>query len=74
VIGAAEQVRFEQIPEYAPINHTGHVGGDFLFVPEAQRLAEGSQRGQQQAGAEIGRAELAEVATTTVLSRRSGNR
>ena len=44
VIGAAEQVRFQQIPEYAPINHTGHVGGDFLFVPKAQRLAAGSER------------------------------
>jgi len=35
VIFAAEQVRFEQIPEYAPINHTGHVGGDFFFAPRA---------------------------------------
>jgi hypothetical protein len=35
VIYAAEQVRFEQIPEYAPINHTGHVGGDFFLVPQA---------------------------------------
>jgi uncharacterized caspase-like protein len=44
VIGAAEQVRFQQIPEYAPINHTGHVGGDFLFVPKAERLAGSTER------------------------------
>ncbi|MFC1773247.1 caspase family protein [Pseudomonadota bacterium] len=30
---AASSMRFEQVPEYAPIKHTGHEGGDFFFVP-----------------------------------------
>jgi uncharacterized caspase-like protein len=30
---AAEQVRFEQVPEYAPIRYSGHEGGEFFFVP-----------------------------------------
>jgi hypothetical protein len=30
---AAEQVRFEQVPEYAPIRFAGHEGGEFFFVP-----------------------------------------
>lgn len=29
---AAERYRFEQIPEYAPIQHAGHEAGDFFFV------------------------------------------
>jgi uncharacterized caspase-like protein len=28
----ADQVRFEQLPQYAPIKHTGHEAGDFFFV------------------------------------------
>jgi hypothetical protein len=32
---AAEQVRFEQVPEYAPIRFAGHEGGEFFFVPGA---------------------------------------
>jgi len=30
---AASEQKFEQIPEYAPIKHSGHEGGDFIFVP-----------------------------------------
>jgi hypothetical protein len=30
---AANQYRFEQIPQYAPIKYAGHEAGDFLFVP-----------------------------------------
>ena len=33
VTWAAEQVRFEQVPEYAPIRFAGHEGGEFFFVP-----------------------------------------
>jgi hypothetical protein len=29
----ADQVRFEQLPQYAPIKHSGHEAGDFFFVP-----------------------------------------
>jgi len=29
---AAERYRFEQVPEYAPIQHAGHEAGDFFFV------------------------------------------
>jgi hypothetical protein len=31
---AAERFRFEQVPEYAPIQHAGHEAGDFFFVPK----------------------------------------
>jgi hypothetical protein len=31
---AAEELNFRQEPEWAPINFTGHSGGDFFFVPE----------------------------------------
>jgi uncharacterized caspase-like protein len=31
---AAERYRFEQVPEYAPIQHAGHEAGDFFFVPK----------------------------------------
>ena len=31
---AAERYRFEQIPEYAPIQYAGHEAGDFFFVPK----------------------------------------
>lgn len=30
---AAERYRFEQVPEYAPIQLAGHEAGDFFFVP-----------------------------------------
>jgi uncharacterized caspase-like protein len=30
---AAERYRFEQVPEYAPIQYAGHEAGDFFFVP-----------------------------------------
>jgi uncharacterized protein (DUF3084 family) len=30
---AAEAERFEQVPEYAPIQYSGHESGDFFFVP-----------------------------------------
>lgn len=33
---AAERFRFEQVPEYAPIQHAGHEAGDFFFVPRRQ--------------------------------------
>ena len=29
---AAEELDFQQEPEWAPINFTGHEGGDFFFV------------------------------------------
>ncbi|HQT31597.1 MAG TPA: caspase family protein [Thiobacillus sp.] len=31
---AADRYRFEQVPEYAPIQHAGHEAGDFFFVPK----------------------------------------
>ena len=31
---AASSIRFDQVPEYAPVKHTGHEGGDFFFVPK----------------------------------------
>jgi predicted nucleic acid-binding Zn-ribbon protein len=30
---AADALRFEQVPQYAPIRYAGHESGDFLFVP-----------------------------------------
>ena len=30
---AASRMRFEQVPEYAPVRHSGHEGGDFFLVP-----------------------------------------
>ena len=30
---AASRMRFEQVPEYAPVKHSGHEGGDFFLVP-----------------------------------------
>ena len=30
---AAANVRFEQVPEYAPLRFAGHETGDFFFVP-----------------------------------------
>jgi hypothetical protein len=32
---AAEQYRFEQLPQYAPIQHAGHESGDFFLVPRS---------------------------------------
>jgi hypothetical protein len=32
---AASTVRFEQVPEYAPIRHAGHEAGDFFLVPKS---------------------------------------
>jgi hypothetical protein len=32
---AASEKKFEQIPEYAPIRHSGHEGGDFILVPRS---------------------------------------
>ncbi len=31
---AAANVRFDQVPEYAPIRYAGHEAGDFFFVPK----------------------------------------
>lgn len=31
---AASAVRYDQLPEYAPIKHAGHGGGEFFFVPK----------------------------------------
>ncbi len=36
VSNRASNINFEQEPEYAPINFSGHEGGDFLFVPTAR--------------------------------------
>ena len=33
VTTAASKLRFEQIPEYAPLRFAGHESGDFVFVP-----------------------------------------
>jgi hypothetical protein len=30
---AADAVRFEQVPEYAPIKYAGHDAGEFFFLP-----------------------------------------
>jgi len=30
---AASRMRFDQVPEYAPVKHSGHEGGDFFLVP-----------------------------------------
>ncbi len=30
---AAASLRFDQVPEYAPIRHAGHEAGEFFFVP-----------------------------------------
>jgi TPR repeat protein len=30
---AADALRFEQVPQYAPIRYAGHESGDFLFLP-----------------------------------------
>ena len=30
---AADALKFEQVPQYAPIRFAGHESGDFLFVP-----------------------------------------
>ena len=30
---AASRIRFNQVPEYAPVKYTGHEGGDFFLVP-----------------------------------------
>ena len=40
VTHAADERRFEQIPQYAPIKYTGHEAGDFFFVPAAARASE----------------------------------
>jgi hypothetical protein len=32
---AADALKFEQVPQYAPIRYAGHEAGDFLFVPSA---------------------------------------
>lgn len=32
---AASTVRFEQVPEYAPIRHAGHEAGDFFLIPKS---------------------------------------
>lgn len=34
---AATRLKFEQVPEYAPIRYAGHESGDFLFVPKRIR-------------------------------------
>jgi hypothetical protein len=31
---AAADVRFDQVPEYAPIRHAGHEAGDFFLLPQ----------------------------------------
>jgi uncharacterized caspase-like protein len=31
---AASEKRFEQLPQYAPIKHSGHEAGDFVLVPK----------------------------------------
>jgi hypothetical protein len=35
VRGAAARVGFQQSPQYAPLQHAGHEGSPFFFVPEA---------------------------------------
>jgi hypothetical protein len=31
---AASKIGYDQEPQYAPLNHTNHQGGDFFFVPK----------------------------------------
>jgi hypothetical protein len=38
VTHAADERRFEQIPQYAPIKYTGHEAGDFFLVPVVMTL------------------------------------
>jgi len=33
---AASQMRYEQVPAYAPLQYAGHEGGDFFIVPARQ--------------------------------------
>jgi hypothetical protein len=33
---AAENLQFEQAPQYAPIKFAGHEAGDFVFVPSTE--------------------------------------
>ena len=33
---AAQEVRFEQLPQYSPIKFSGHEAGDFFFVPQVE--------------------------------------
>jgi hypothetical protein len=35
---AASRVGYEQEPQYAPLNHANHQGGDFFFVPVAPAI------------------------------------
>jgi hypothetical protein len=37
---SASQVGFEQIPQYAPLQHAGHEGSPFFFVPKADARVE----------------------------------
>lgn len=39
VAAAADQNRFKQVPQYAPIKFSGHESGDFLLVPGSVRMA-----------------------------------
>jgi hypothetical protein len=31
---AASKIGYDQEPQYAPLNHANHQGGDFFFVPK----------------------------------------
>jgi hypothetical protein len=35
VRSSASRAGFEQSPQYAPLQHAGHEGSPFFFVPEA---------------------------------------
>ena len=52
VVWAAEGVRFEQTPQYAPIRFAGHEAGEFFFVP---RASGGSAAGSGKLDAHAGR-------------------
>ena len=40
VANLSDNLDFQQKPEYAPIKHSGHAGGEFLFVPTAMKLSQ----------------------------------
>jgi len=42
VAKAAAALNVDQTPQYAPIRHSGHEAGEFLFVPENQKTVDAS--------------------------------
>ncbi|MCA9510389.1 MAG: caspase family protein, partial [Myxococcales bacterium] len=61
VVWAAEDVRFEQTPQYAPIRFAGHEAGEFFFVPRGGSAQLDAQAGGRAVAGEIAVAEEALV-------------